>query len=93
MNTDKLFNAIGFAPQDSGAFHDAPAVFSYFANLCEANMLLSAAGLIPGYWTAFFLIDLPKCGRKRIQYFGFIMLTVLFLVMGKHMDTPECIMY
>ena len=43
-------------------------------------MVLSVAGLIPGYWATFLLID--KWGRKPMQFFGFNVLAVLFLVMG-----------
>ena len=43
-------------------------------------MILSVAGLIPGYWVAFLFID--TWGRKPIQLMGFIMLTILFCCMG-----------
>jgi PHS family inorganic phosphate transporter-like MFS transporter len=42
---------------------------------------LSAAGLIPGYYATFLLID--KWGRRPIQLMGFIMLTIIFVIMGK----------
>lgn len=45
--------------------------------------VLSAAGLIPGYWVTFLVIDHRLFGRKRIQLQGFVILTILFLVMGK----------
>jgi PHS family inorganic phosphate transporter-like MFS transporter len=41
---------------------------------------LSVAGLIPGYWASFFLIDI--WGRKPIQLMGFSVLTVIFVIMG-----------
>lgn len=101
MNTDKLFNAVGFAPYTTNtttaatciipdgqncvlAFRQGADVFVYFRNLCEANMLLSAAGLIPGYWATFLLIDHERFGRKRIQFIGFAMLSLLFVIMGEH---------
>ena len=43
-------------------------------------MILSAAGLIPGVWTTFLLVD--WWGRKPIQLMGFVMLTILYLIMG-----------
>ncbi|CAE6476760.1 unnamed protein product, partial [Rhizoctonia solani] len=46
----------------------------------KGNLILAAGGLIPGYWATFFLID--SWGRKPIQIMGFIVLTVIFLVMG-----------
>jgi PHS family inorganic phosphate transporter-like MFS transporter len=43
-------------------------------------LILSVAGLIPGYWVSFLFID--SWGRKPIQLMGFIMLTILFVIMG-----------
>ena len=43
-------------------------------------MILSVAGLIPGYWVSFLFID--SWGRKPIQLMGFTMLTILFCCMG-----------
>ncbi|THG92931.1 hypothetical protein EW026_g8150 [Hermanssonia centrifuga] len=84
LNTDKFFNAIGFAPppsaSDGDLFPTAKEVFTYFSNLCTANMLLSVAGFIPGYWITFYFVD--KWGRRPIQLMGFAVLTVLFLVVG-----------
>lgn len=45
-------------------------------------MILSAAGLIPGYWVTFLFID--TWGRKPIQFMGFAVLTVLFVIMGEY---------
>jgi MFS transporter, PHS family, inorganic phosphate transporter len=50
-------------------------------NICVGNIVLSVAGLIPGYYATFFLID--SWGRKPIQLMGFGMLTILFAVLGK----------
>ena len=49
-------------------------------NTCLANLILSVAGLIPGYWATFLCID--SWGRKPIQLMGFSVLTILFIVMG-----------
>ena len=49
-------------------------------NACVGNLILSACGLIPGYYATFLLVD--SWGRKSIQLMGFIMLTALFIVMG-----------
>jgi PHS family inorganic phosphate transporter-like MFS transporter len=46
------------------------------------NTILAVAGLIPGYYATFFLID--SWGRKPIQLMGFTILTVLFIIMGRH---------
>ena len=44
------------------------------------NIILSVAGLIPGYWVAVATID--TLGRKTIQIGGFLVLTVIFCVLG-----------
>ena len=41
---------------------------------------ISIAGLIPGYWVSFFLIDI--WGRKPIQLMGFTLLTIILVIMG-----------
>ena len=51
-------------------------------NVSLGNVILSIAGLIPGYWASFFLID--TWGRKPIQLMGFTILTALFIIMGEH---------
>jgi PHS family inorganic phosphate transporter-like MFS transporter len=50
------------------------------------NLVVSVAGLLPGYYASFFLIDV--WGRKPIQFLGFAMLTVLLAVLGK-ITTPS----
>jgi MFS transporter, PHS family, inorganic phosphate transporter len=70
--------AIGFGtPVTKGT----QGVHDNLKNVCVGNLILSAAGLIPGYYASFFLID--SWGRKPIQLMGFSMLTVLFIIMGK----------
>lgn len=43
-------------------------------------MIIVLAGAVPGYWVTVFTVD--RIGRKPIQYMGFTILTVLFVVMG-----------
>ena len=49
-------------------------------NICVGNLILSAAGLIPGYWVCFLFVD--SWGRRPIQLMGFIMLTIIFSIIG-----------
>jgi len=49
-------------------------------NLGIGNIILSVAGLIPGYWLSVLLIDI--IGRKRLQIGGFLVLTVIFSTIG-----------
>jgi PHS family inorganic phosphate transporter-like MFS transporter len=43
-------------------------------------IILACAGSLPGYWTAILTID--TLGRKSLQFFGFILLTIVFAVIG-----------
>ena len=54
--------------------------FNRLYNTCLVNLILSVAGLIPGYWATFLCVD--SWGRKPIQLMGFSVLTILFIVMG-----------
>jgi PHS family inorganic phosphate transporter-like MFS transporter len=49
-------------------------------NTGVGNLILSVAGLIPGYWVSVATID--TLGRKPIQLMGFSMLTILFSIIG-----------
>ncbi|CCG83198.1 Phosphate:H symporter [Taphrina deformans PYCC 5710] len=74
LNTSIILTAIGYA---------APAnkhVYDTIYNQGVGNIILSCAGLIPGYWFSVLTID--TVGRKPIQLMGFIMLTIIFCILG-----------
>ena len=50
-------------------------------HVAEGNLVVSLAGLLPGYYATFCLID--SWGRKPIQFMGFSALTVLLAILGK----------
>ena len=77
LNSSIILDAIGFGNAKSKGVR---AVYDNLHNICVGNLILSAAGLIPGYWVSFLFID--SWGRKPIQLMGFIILTVLFVIMG-----------
>jgi MFS transporter, PHS family, inorganic phosphate transporter len=79
LNSSIVLTAIGFgtSPQKGSL-----GVYQSLNNVSVGNVILAVGGLIPGYWASFFLIDV--WGRKPIQLMGFSVLTVLFLIMGKH---------
>ena len=79
MNTSIILQAIGFGTP-SAKLAGSEAVYVNLKNIAVGNIILSVAGLIPGVWTTFFLVD--KWGRKPIQLLGFIMLTILYIIMG-----------
>ncbi|KAF7317202.1 Inorganic phosphate transporter [Mycena chlorophos] len=77
LNSSIILTAIGFgSPSTSGT----QGVYDSLYNVAIGNLILAAAGLIPGYYACFFLID--SWGRRPIQLMGFIVLTVLFAIMG-----------
>lgn len=88
LNSSIILTAIGFgSPVTKGSL----GVYEALYNVSVGNLILSAGGLIPGYYAAFFLID--SWGRKPIQYMGFGMLTILFCILGfgyeKLNETPS----
>lgn len=77
LNSGIILQAIGFGtPLAKGSL----GAYQNLHNICVGNLILSVAGLIPGYWVTFLFID--SWGRKPIQLMGFIMLTILFIIMG-----------
>jgi len=77
LNSSIILDAIGFGNATSKGVQ---AVYDNLKNICIGNLILSAAGLIPGYWVSFLFID--SWGRKPIQLMGFIVLTILFIILG-----------
>jgi PHS family inorganic phosphate transporter-like MFS transporter len=81
LNSSIVLTAIGFGTSPQ---HGSLGVYQSLHNVCLGNVILAIAGLIPGYWASFFLID--SWGRKPIQLMGFTVLTVLFIIMGFGFD-------
>lgn len=61
-------------------YSNGPDLFSKLYNNAVGMIILSAAGSLPGYWIAIFTID--TVGRKTLQIFGFVVLTIIFAVIG-----------
>ncbi|KAG2158000.1 major facilitator superfamily domain-containing protein [Suillus bovinus] len=78
LNSSIILAAINFGNPSSAK--TSLYIYEYLYNICVGNLILSLAGLIPGYWVSFFFID--SWGRKPIQLMGFIVLTILFIIMG-----------
>lgn len=77
LNSGIILQAIGFGtPLTSGT----RKVYDNLINICVGNLILSAAGLIPGYYASFLLID--KWGRRPIQLMGFTLLMIIFCILG-----------
>ncbi|KNZ62714.1 MFS transporter, PHS family, inorganic phosphate transporter protein [Puccinia sorghi] len=78
LNSSIVLKAIGYGTATTGTKNEQ--IYQTLINVSSGNVILSVAGLIPGYWVAFAFID--WWGRKPIQMMGFTTLTVLFIVMG-----------
>ena len=60
--------------------HQSQSLTIRLYNNGVGNLILSAAGLIPGYWVTVATVD--TIGRKPIQLCSFMILTVLFCIIG-----------
>ncbi|KUL89410.1 hypothetical protein ZTR_04295 [Talaromyces verruculosus] len=72
LNNSIILSSIGW----SGGSN----VYEIFYKTAVGNLILICAGAIPGYWVTVATVD--SVGRKPIQLGGFIMLTILFIVIG-----------
>jgi len=78
LNTSIILPAIGFG--NTSTTNTTQDIYNTLYKLCVGNMIISAAGLLPGYYVCMALID--SWGRKRIQFMGFAVLTILLATMG-----------
>ncbi|CEI40048.1 Repressible high-affinity phosphate permease [Fusarium venenatum] len=74
LNNGTILKVIGYSTKD------ATNVYEYLYNTAVGNIIIVLAGAVPGYWVSVATID--TLGRKTIQLGGFIILTILFIVMG-----------
>lgn len=72
LNNATILQAIGYAKGEN--------VYKIFYNISVGNLILVCAGAIPGYWVTVATVD--TIGRKTIQMMGFIILTIMFCIMG-----------
>lgn len=78
LNSSIILTAIGFG--SSHATDPNQKVYDNLFNTAVGNIIIAIAGLVPGYWVSFIFID--SWGRKPIQLMGFVMLTIIFVIMG-----------
>ncbi|KAM3072201.1 acid phosphatase pho5 [Clarireedia jacksonii] len=72
LNNSVILSAIGW----SGGHN----MYEVFYRNAVGNLILVCAGAIPGYWVSVATID--TLGRKPIQFMGFTILTVVFIIIG-----------
>jgi MFS transporter, PHS family, inorganic phosphate transporter len=86
LNTSPILLIIGFSPSGNATIFEEYELMSLpfsdcsLRNLGIGNIILSLAGLIPGYFFAVAFID--KVGRKRLQMTGFFILAAIFSIFG-----------
>ncbi|GAA5896023.1 hypothetical protein JCM6882_005588 [Rhodosporidiobolus microsporus] len=78
LNSSIILSAIGYGSVTTGT----PQEIRFYSlwNSAIGNLIIICAGLIPGFWAAFLLID--KVGRKPLQLIGFVGLTITLCCMG-----------
>jgi MFS transporter, PHS family, inorganic phosphate transporter len=62
-------------------FSTSLGTYKWLHNVAVGSLVVSVAGLLPGYYATIFLID--RWGRKQLQFLGFSMLTILLVILGK----------
>ncbi|KAF9415984.1 Inorganic phosphate transporter pho84 [Podila epigama] len=72
LNQSYVLNAMGFVGDGT--------VYDNLWRTTLGNLTVSLLGFVPGYWFTVFLIE--KMGRKKIQFMGFGMLTILFIILS-----------
>jgi len=72
LNTSTILTKIGFSGEAN--------VYQYLKNAAVGQLVLVCAGQIPGYLLTVVLVDIV--GRKPIQIGGFMVLTLIFTVIG-----------
>jgi PHS family inorganic phosphate transporter-like MFS transporter len=72
LNNSIILSAIGWSGGNN--------MYEVFYKTAVGNLILVCAGAIPGYWVSVATID--TLGRKPIQFLGFAMLTILFVIIG-----------
>ncbi|KAI1107464.1 phosphate permease [Jackrogersella minutella] len=74
LNNATILNVIGYSTTG------AKSTYQVLYNTAIGNLIIVLAGAVPGYWVSVATLD--TLGRKTIQMGGFIILTILFIVMG-----------
>jgi PHS family inorganic phosphate transporter-like MFS transporter len=74
LNNATILSAIGYSTAN------AHNTYEILYNTAVGNLIIVLAGAVPGYWVTVATVD--TLGRKPIQFMGFGILTILFIVMG-----------
>ena len=72
LNNSVILATIGYAGQKN--------VYYNLYNTAVGNIIITCAGAIPGYWVS--VLTLDTLGRKPVQIGGFVILTIIFCIIG-----------
>lgn len=72
LNTPLILKVFGFG--------GGITVFDQMWNIAVGNLVVALLGAVPGYIASVLLIE--KMGRRKIQFMGFAVLTILFAVLA-----------
>ncbi|KAJ9145213.1 Mfs phs inorganic phosphate transporter [Coniochaeta hoffmannii] len=72
LNNSVILSAIGYT--------GGSTVYQVLFNNAVGNIIIVCAGTVPGYWFTVALCDV--WGRKPIQIMGFVILIILFCILG-----------
>ncbi|CAM4796488.1 unnamed protein product [Rotaria magnacalcarata] len=75
LNQSIVISAIGFAPDTS-----TTSPWETLWKQALGNLIISLLGSIPGYYVTVFTVE--RLGRKTIQIIGFVMETILFIIVA-----------
>ena len=80
LNTSIILPAIGYGTFGQPLITNTQDIYTKLYDICAGNLIISAAGVLPGYYASIAFID--SWGRKRIQIMGFVVLTVILGTLG-----------
>ncbi|KAF5020525.1 hypothetical protein F66182_7457 [Fusarium sp. NRRL 66182] len=72
LNNTIVLQAVGYAAGNN--------LYDKLYSQAVGMIILTCAGSLPGYWTSILTID--TFGRKPLQIIGFLLLTILFCILG-----------
>nr|CEG04215.1 unnamed protein product [Fusarium clavum] len=72
LNNTFVLHAVGYGSGNN--------LFDKLHNQAVGMIILTCAGSLPGYWMAILTVD--TFGRKPLQVVGFLLLTILFCILG-----------
>eukprot|EP01112_Ceratiomyxa_fruticulosa_P022555 TRINITY_DN829_c0_g1_i3.p1 TRINITY_DN829_c0_g1~~TRINITY_DN829_c0_g1_i3.p1 ORF type:complete len:537 (+),score=93.49 TRINITY_DN829_c0_g1_i3:188-1798(+) len=74
LNQSIILDKIGWGAKDTSDVYD------HLFALAVGNAIVNILGNVPGYWFTVAFVD--KMGRRKIQFMGFAILTIVFVILA-----------